>query len=69
MSKQRKITITEAEFMALVSAIDLWENEVIDNLDMGNEDIGWTRSDANREYRAMQRVLAKWREAGRSNKP
>lgn len=65
MSKQRKITITEAEFMALVSAINLWENEVIDNLEMGAEDIGWTRSEANREYRAMQRVLAKWHDAGR----
>ena len=69
MSKQRKITLTEAEFMALVSAISLFEGEIIDNLDTGVEDLGYTRSQANREYRAMQRVLAKWREAGRSNKP
>lgn len=65
MSKRRTITITEGEFKALATAIVLYEAEIIENLEAGSLDLGVTQSTANRQHKAMMKVISKWHEAGR----
>lgn len=60
MSKRRKITMTETEFLALASAVAAYEGLLMeDDLVSGHE------AEYRAKLRSMRRVLRKWHEAGR----
>ena len=66
MSKRRKITLTETEYNAIISAWAIWyandyENEETEQIEYGTPMPRKTKE----TNRALERIQDKWRTAGR----
>lgn len=66
MSKRRKITLTETEYNAIISAWAVWhandyENEETEQIEYGTPMLRKTKE----TNRALERIQDKWRAAGR----
>ena len=66
MNKRRKITITQTEYEAIISAFATWHGIVYEEAEYNKTEYDTPiDTDTQKTNQALRRVIRKWHEAGR----